>query len=175
MSQPNVNGYAYLAKFSPANSGFLMFTPNTMCFQTIYVGQSTSQCNGLPTQLQLRNVGSSPVILQPPFTFSDPEFSETDNCPATLTAGAACTLTLAYTPAAAGSPPATLTAMGNSSALSAVLQLSGSAYAANPLVVSPGTIAFGDQVTGTASTAQTAATNAPVTENVRVPCNAPVA
>jgi len=74
--------------------------------------------------------------------------------PATLPSGGDCTLTLSFTPTLSGARSGTITANGNSSAVSAQLQLSGTGQDAGFLLVTPTSLNFGDQATGTTSTAQ---------------------
>jgi hypothetical protein len=165
---PSSPGYGYLAKIGPANASLLEFVPGSVTFGTQTVGIGTAQFTAaaLPTAV-LRNVGSLPVQLQLPFTFSDSEFTETDNCPATLPSGGDCTLTFSFTPTVGGVRSGTITANGNSLSVSAQLQLSGTGQDAGFLSVSPTSLNFGDQATGTTSAAQTVTLsnigNAPLT------------
>ena len=149
-------GYGYLAKIGPANGSSLLFTPNSVAFGAQTVGFSTakSTATALPVAT-LRNAGSQSVHLQLPFTVSDSDFSETDNCPATLPSGGACTLTFSFTPSTIGARSGTITATGNSSSVSAQLQLSGTGQDAGLLVASPSSVTFANQATGTVSAAQT--------------------
>lgn len=80
----------------------------------------------------------------------------TCSAPGTLAAGASCTVTFTFTPTATGTRSATLTLASDASNGSAVLGLSGSGAAApSPAVsLSPGSLAFGNQTLGVASSAR---------------------
>jgi len=74
----------------------------------------------------------------------------------TLAAGASCTVSFTFTPGAVGTRSATLTLASDASNGAAVLGLSGTgAAAAAPAVsLSPGSLAFGNQTVGVASSAR---------------------
>lgn len=88
------------------------------------------------------------------------DFTRSGTCSATgaLAAGATCSLSFSFTPGAVGARTATLTLASDASNGSAVLSLAGTGAAvATPAVgLTPGSLAFGNQTTGVASTARTA-------------------
>ncbi|MBC7733534.1 MAG: choice-of-anchor D domain-containing protein, partial [Bacteriovorax sp.] len=87
------------------------------------------------------------------------DFSRSGSCTptATLAAAASCTISFSFAPGAVGARSATLTLASNASNGSAVLSLAGTGTAvATPAVgLAPGSLAFGNQTTGVASTART--------------------
>ena len=87
------------------------------------------------------------------------DFSRSGTCTptATLAAGASCSVSFNFTPGAVGARSATLTLASNASNGSAVLSLvgTGTAAAIPGVSLAPGSLAFGNQTTGVASTART--------------------
>ena len=87
------------------------------------------------------------------------DFTQTGTCTATgsLAAGATCTVIVSFTPGAIGARSATLTLASNASNGGAVLSLAGTGAAIpTPSVgLAPGSLAFGNQTAGVASTART--------------------
>ncbi len=88
------------------------------------------------------------------------DFTRAGTCTAssTLAAGASCSVSFTFTPGAVGARTATLTLASDASNGNAVLSLTGTGAAvATPSVgLAPGSLAFGNQTTGVASTARTA-------------------
>ena len=86
------------------------------------------------------------------------DFTRGGTCSAasTLAAGATCTVAFSFTPGAIGARSATLTIASDASNGSAVLSLAGTGAAVpTPSVaLAPGSLAFGNQTTGVASTAR---------------------
>ncbi len=87
------------------------------------------------------------------------DFTRSGTCTATasLAAGATCTVSFTFTPGAVGARSATLTLGSNASNGNAVLSLAGTGAAAPAPAVSlaPGSLAFGNQSVGVASTLRT--------------------
>jgi len=81
------------------------------------------------------------------------DYAETNTCGSSLLAGASCTIRVTFTPSTTGSRTGTLTVSDNASASPQTATLSGTGVLA--ATVSPGALAFGDQVINTASTAKT--------------------
>lgn len=86
------------------------------------------------------------------------DFTQGGSCAAgaTLAPGASCSVSFSFRPGALGTRSATLTLASNASNGSAVLSLSGSgaAAAAPAVALAPGSLDFGNQATGTTSTAR---------------------
>jgi hypothetical protein len=81
------------------------------------------------------------------------DFAQTNTCPATLAAGASCTITVRFTPGATGSRAANVTVTDNAAGSPHIVALSGTGTA--PAVsLTPGSLAFGSRPTGTTSAAQ---------------------
>ena len=143
-------GEGFLAKISPTNVGATVAVPT----QVVFSGEQPVNSKSTGIAVQLRNVGSEAVTLSRPFSFSSTDFSETDNCPASIPGGGICTVVVTFTPAASGQRSATLT-MGSSAQNSpAIVSLSGIALNAPDLELSATSFAFGDQVILSSSSAQ---------------------
>ena len=84
------------------------------------------------------------------------DFTETNNCPASLAVKAVCTITLAFKPAATGALSATVTIKDNAAGSPQSIALSGAGTAPAPIVeLSAAGVAFGNQAKGTTSTTRT--------------------
>lgn len=84
-------------------------------------------------------------------------FPESTNCPASLTAGSSCTIFVRFAPGAAGSFSAMVTVTSNAAGSPQSIALSGTGIP--PVAVNPGSIAFGNVVTGTTKLATIKVTN----------------
>jgi hypothetical protein len=81
------------------------------------------------------------------------DFAETNNCGATVAAGASCTLSVTFTPTMVGSETGTLTITDNGSPTTQTVSLTGTGTA--PVVsLSPTSLTFPAQLLGTSSSAQ---------------------
>ena len=85
------------------------------------------------------------------------DFAQSHTCPASLAAGAKCSISVSFTPTAAGSRSAALTIADNAADSPQTVPLSGTGTTASvPAVsLSPTSLAFGEQAVGSTSTAQT--------------------
>lgn len=151
ITQPSgqLPGNGYLAKISPSNSGLALATPATLNFgSSLPIGLATTY------PVELRNLGTAPISPTFPFTFSSSEFTETDNCPATLSAGTACQINVTITPAASGLRTGTLSIATSASNSSATVALTGVAANEPALGASAYTLNFPDTIQAYASVAQ---------------------
>jgi hypothetical protein len=141
---------SFIAKISPTNATLAVASPGSLAF--------TSQPVGVPSAGQtvlVRNMGSVPLGILP-FTMTganNGDFSQTNNCGASLPGGSSCTVTVTFTPAASGSRVASLNVNGNTS--STVVSLNGAAVDAAFISLSTSTLNFGNQTVEVASPAQT--------------------
>jgi hypothetical protein len=147
----NANAYGgYLAKISPAGVGLLLVTPNSISFP----GSSTVGFENV-YYAELRNAGSKPVNLIRPFNFSSPEFSETDQCGGVLAGGAACPMTINFTPAQSGPRSAMLAIQSDGAAAPTLVPLSGTGSDQPALAASSYSLSFPTILQGAASASQT--------------------
>ncbi|HLW52249.1 MAG TPA: choice-of-anchor D domain-containing protein [Candidatus Angelobacter sp.] len=123
------------------------FSSTSLSFAAQQVGTST------PAQaITLSNTGGAPLSITSLAATGD--FSQTNNCGATLAAGANCTVNVVFTPTAMGSRGGSIVLNSNSSPAPAAPALSGSGIA--PVAsISPTSLAFASQLVGTSSATQT--------------------
>jgi hypothetical protein len=127
-------------------------SPTSILFQAAMVGQSA------PSQtVTLQNLGNTLSVSGITFGGTNPgDFTETDNCTGGVPADSSCTITVTFTPQAKGARTAIMQiADGDpSSPQSVTLRGTGNASIAQ-VKLSPTSVAFGSQVFGTTSAAQT--------------------
>jgi subtilisin family serine protease len=130
-------------------------SPSALSFPAQLVGtSSTSQ------SVALSNTGDSTLNISGITTNGG--FSQTNNCGGTLAAGAACTINITFTPAAAGVRSGALTIASDSMGGTQSVTLSGNGV--SPAVAfSPGSLAFGSQAVDVSSAAQTVTLSNPGT------------
>ena len=95
--------------------------PTTIAFGTQTVGTTT------PQDVALLNTGTGTLTITG-FRFAGPnaaQFSQTNNCPATLAAGATCTIIVNFHPTSRGAKSATLTVSGTAPAMTGTVSLTG--------------------------------------------------
>jgi len=148
--------YAYVQR-DPAKRPSLSFDTSVLSF-----GQLESGATATKTA-RLTNSGTAPAVLSPLASF--PEFSVKSDCPATLSIGASCTLSVTFKAGAPGSAPAyALVARGQDDVV-AELGLTGSVPAPQgsgpeqQLVLSSSVLSFGDVPVKQASTLTATLTN----------------
>ena len=130
-------------------------SPSSVSFGSVLLGNTS------PAQsVTLTNSGSAPLSISGiAVTGANAgDFAETDNCPvppATLGASATCTLSLTFSPTASGSRAAAVQITDNAADSPQRVQLGGTGLAPAPAVgLSPSSLAFGSQLTGTTSAAK---------------------
>ena len=118
---------------------------------SIDFGPATIGGPGNGSQLTLLNVSSSAMTISG-FTLSDPEFSQTNNCPSKpslFSAGASCIVSLLFKPNAIKAVSASLSIQHTGAGNPQVLSLTGSGRTA--LDLQPSLLDFGVQAVGTIS------------------------
>ena len=107
-----------------------------------------------PTSLSLTltNTSTSAVGIAS-FTFSLPDYSETDDCLGTVPANGSCTVQVGFSAQALGPRDATMTINFLGGSVSQILTLAGG-IGVTPLDVSPANLNFGSALTGTTSSSQ---------------------
>jgi hypothetical protein len=133
-----------------ANVGF---SPTNVNFNGTVVGTTSA---AIP--VSVTNVGTVPLTVSGiSLTGTNPgDFFQTNNCPATMAAGATCTVNLTFTPATTGNRSASLSIADNAATTPQTLAITGVGQTtAAPLVtLSPASLTFGFQSVGTTSAAQ---------------------
>ena len=131
--------------FWPDSSG-LTVAPSALDFGS----QATGTTSAART-VSVSNNGSSAVSLSGVSVTGD--FAQTNNCGASLAAGASCTVNVTFRPTAAGSRAGTLTVAN--SATPATASLTGVGVAPGPVLnANPGSLSFGATAVGSTTAAQ---------------------
>jgi hypothetical protein len=128
----------------------LAVSPSTLTFGNVSVNTTATQV------VTVVNTGLVPALVRAP-TLGTPgananQFGFTNNCPASLSSGSSCTISVRFTPTSTGGKAATLS-VNTSNVGSATVSLSGNGvtpiYTITPLIAN-----FGNQRTGTPSEAR---------------------
>lgn len=134
---------------SSTSTGSIALSTSSLSFPSQVLNTSSSK------SLTLTNTGTAALTLSK--TSVSGAFSETNNCPTTLDAGADCTITVSFAPTAVGTDTGTLTITGSSG--SQQVSLLGTCVTAGQLVVNPSAIAFGSVTEGQSSSQTITASN----------------
>jgi hypothetical protein len=125
----------------------LSISPATLTFSPQPVGttspaQAVTLTNNQKTALSITSIGATG------------DFAETNNCPPTLNVGAACTISVTFTPLGAGSRAGTITLSDSAADSPQIVPLTGSGITQG-VGLSTSSLTFSTQIVGTASAAQT--------------------
>lgn len=136
---------------APAGQPAVTWNPGSLDFGNVPLGSSASR------SLSLSNSGTSTLTLNAPVV-SPTAYALSHNCPASLAAGASCSLTVAFTPDRSGSLGGTLTLQSNAATSPDNLALSGAGVAAaGQLGWQPSAgLSYPDTAVGSASASQAA-------------------
>lgn len=143
-SGPNGKGPLSVMLQTPAT-----FTPGSLSFGTAAVGSSQT-----PQPTTLTNVGAGPLQLAGVSIkgANAGDFSQTNNCPASLAQGASCAINVTFTPSSDGARNATLHVADTGATQLQGVTLKGTGTFAG---LSPASVNFGSQAVGTTSSPQT--------------------
>jgi hypothetical protein len=164
-------GLANLQSKTNANPGIQRTTANILNNFILGVSEATLSPTAVDFSGQLVGTTSAPQTV----TISDTgtatlnitsigitgakpgDFAQTNNCPAALTTGQSCAVTVTFTPTAAGNSSASLTVTDNAANNPQSVSLSGTGQAITAPIVSlsPTSLSFASQNVGTSSTPQT--------------------
>ncbi len=133
-----------------AHAQSVTLTPTTLSFgyqivSTTSAGKYIVLTNGQSISLTISSIATSG------------DYAETNNCGNSLAANTTCTITVTFTPTITGSRPGTLTVTDSASNSPQTASLSGSGVL--PVMLTPGSANFGNEVVGT--------TSAPVALNLK--------
>ena len=132
-----------------ASAPVITFTPAQLTFAAQNVG-STSD----PQTVTVTNTGTAALNISS--VAASAGYAETDTCANTsLTVNATCTLTVTFSPTAAGLKSGTVTVYGNVSGGYATLPVSGTGRGLSSLQLSPSSVVFGTTAVGATSPSQT--------------------
>lgn len=161
---------AFLASIENADLPQLVAVPSSVSF-----GQGTVGGAPVTGKLSLRNMGSAPLALGALQLSPSNEFEATNDCGSQLSGGAGCTVSLSFYPAASGARTGNLQIQSAKGASLLGVSLAGTGQAAlsasatkmltvramtssastAPVTLNPASLAFGNQVVGTAATTLT--------------------
>lgn len=137
------NSDAFALKIAPATAPAVSLNPDFLQY-SLQTSGSTS-----PAQTTLlRNMGSAPLSISSITASGD--FAETDNCGAGVTAAGTCTLSITFTPTAAGIRTGYISIQDDAAGSPHLINLSGSGSGAFASLT-PASLNFTAQLIGTAS------------------------
>ncbi len=136
---------ALVMKIGPSSAPSVTLNP----YSLQYSSQAVSSTSTAQTVL-LRNMGSSALAIS---SITSGDFAESDNCGTSLPAAGSCTLSVTFTPTAAGTRSGSVAIQDNAAGSPHVINLSG--IGNGPVAaLSPSSLIFSPQVVGTSSAAQ---------------------
>ena len=146
-----LNGNAFVAKISPTNAPVLALAPSSLTFAPQAVGTTS------PAQkMRLSNAGDKALNITSIVASGD--FAQTNDCPvgpATVAPAGFCTLSVTFTPTAAGTRTGGVTITDNAAGSPHKLLLTGTGGI--PMVsLTPASLTFAAQAVGTTSPAKPA-------------------
>ncbi len=121
----------------------LSFSPTYLLFSSQAVGTSSSS-----RVVNLTNTTGAPLTITS--ITSSGDYSQTNNCPATLSPGAGCGIHATFSPTATGTRPGTIVVADNAADSPQVVPLSGTGIAP-AVALAPASLAFPGQNVGSAS------------------------
>ena len=137
---------AFVMKIGAASAPSVSVSPAALQFAPLPLG-STSQAQ----TVLLRNMGSASLSISSIATTGD--FAETNTCDTSVPSAASCTLSVTFTPTAAGSRSGSIVIQDNASGAPHSIPLNGVGAAAN-VMLSPGSLTFSSEAVGASSASQ---------------------
>ena len=132
------------------------FSPGiSLSSANVVFGQQNVGSTSAPQAVILSNTGNGSLSISSMAVSgtNSRDFTQTNNCGGGIAAGSNCTITVTFTPSAAGSRSASLTVSDNAGGSPQTITLSGTGL--QPVVsLSPGSLTFAQQSTGSTSMAQ---------------------
>ena len=121
-------------------------TPTGLAF-----GNQAQSVPSVAKTVTLRNTGIGTLTLTGFPISGSGDFSQTNNCAGSLTAGSNCTVSIVYTPTSLGDKTATLTVNSDSIQAAPTVSLTGTGIAAPVATLTPASLNFAPQQQGSAS------------------------
>ena len=139
-----------VSNFTAPNCGTVTVSPTSLNFGQEAVGTTSNPLpviltNGQSTALSISNIFGSGT--------NPGDFKQTNDCGSSLAAGASCTINVSFAPTATGTRTATLDVSDNASNSPQTVSLTGMGTNGGSIGVSPASISFGNQASGTTSAA----------------------
>ena len=138
------------ANFTAALSVAAALTPSSLLFANQAVGTLSAVQTAILTNIGTTTLTVTSIIVT---GMNSGDFLQTNNCGTSLAPGTTCTISVTFSPQAAGARSATLSVADNATGSPQTVALTGTGTA--PAVTfSPTSLSFGNQAVGTSSTAQ---------------------
>jgi len=137
----------FVAKISPNDAPGFSLSSFSLSFQDEGIGGTT-----LSQQIFLANTGS--LTLNITSIVPSGDFAATNTCGSSLAGGASCTISVTFTPTAAGARTGTITITDSVASSPQKVALTGNGVTGLAATVSPTSLSFGNQTQGTTSAAQ---------------------
>ncbi|MBV8945592.1 MAG: choice-of-anchor D domain-containing protein [Solirubrobacterales bacterium] len=134
-----------------AQAPAVTLSPTSVAFGSQQVGDTSSARSILLTNTGNASLSVGSIAIA---GANSGDFAQTNTCPSSLAAGANCTISVTFAPAAAGSRTASVQVSDNAGDSPQSAPLSGTGTAPG-VSLSPTSLAFGSQLLGSTSTAQT--------------------
>ncbi len=166
-----VNAIATATGFSRSTTASATFTFHeavaTATPTSLPFGNQVQGIASIVQTVTLKNTGIGTLTLTGfPITGSA-DFSQTNNCAGSLTAGSSCTLSIVYTPTSLGDKTATLTVNSDSIKAAPTVTLTGTGIVQPPvLTISPASLDFGNQIVNISVPQSVTVTNISKTDTV---------
>jgi Abnormal spindle-like microcephaly-assoc'd, ASPM-SPD-2-Hydin len=137
-----------IANFKLPTCGSVTLAPSSLTFSTQAVGTTSPAQNLTLTNNQSVTLNISSISIA---GADNTDFSQNNTCESSVSAGGNCTISVTFTPGASGTRTATLNVNDDGPNSPQTASLTGTGTSGPILTVSPGSINFGNQVTGTTS------------------------
>jgi len=142
------NGDAFIAKIGPTNAAGFSLSSFSLTFPDEGVG-GTSQ----PLGITVANTGSATLSIISIAASGD--FPQTNACGSGIAGGTSCTISVTFTPTAAGTRTGTITFTDSAASSPQTVKLSGKGISGLSATLSPTSLNFSSQTVGTTSAVQT--------------------
>jgi hypothetical protein len=139
-------------------SVFLQSATVTLSPPSLSFGNQKLGTTSAPQTVTVTNTGSAPLanLKHQHYGHKRARFCrETNTCPSSLAGGAACSISVTFTPQAVGSRGATLDIADNASGSPQTVSLSGTGVGTPVVKLSPTSLTFATQLVGTSSASKT--------------------
>jgi Beta-propeller repeat/Abnormal spindle-like microcephaly-assoc'd, ASPM-SPD-2-Hydin len=144
---PGGNTDAFIAKIGAASAPAVSTTPSSLQFAALQVG-TTSQAQSV----LVRNMGNAPLTITS--ISSNGDFAQTNNCGNSISAAGSCTLSMTFTPTAAGTRSGSVVIQDDAAGSPHQINLTG--VGSGPgISFSPASLSFASAAVGTSSGSQT--------------------
>jgi hypothetical protein len=143
-----INWHTRIANFQLPGCGSVALAPSSLTFPAQALGTTS------PAQTITLTNSQSVALNISSFSFTGANFTnfaQTNTCGSAVSAGASCTISVTFTPSASGTLMATLNVNDDGPNSPQSASLTGTGTSGAILSISPGSINFGNQVTGATS------------------------